>query len=160
MATVRVGCVLLANVLAQRLTVPAFAVLPAVLIAMRAYWSAPFGLAGTSSHAAYRCSTMRANDSRDRRWLVLAGTPAGVAFVFKQNVGALRYWVHDLSLRSIVTTDGTQAHLSMVLREQLRHLQQAEPRADRWHHRQAICPNGRRKRRWSDPTRQGPLCRH
>ena len=34
MAAVRVGCVLLANVLAQRLTIPAFAVLPAVLIAM------------------------------------------------------------------------------------------------------------------------------
>ena len=70
---------------------------------------------------------MRANDSRDRRWLVLAGTPAGVAFVFKQNVGALRYWAHDLSLRSIVTTDGTQAHLSMVLREQLRTCNRRSP---------------------------------
>jgi len=89
MAGVRVACALLAYLLARRLAGPAFAAVPAILIAVSGV------LAG--SHPGWPAllatllmlgALVRAHDSRRRRWLVLAGAIAAVAFAFKQNVGA------------------------------------------------------------------------
>ena len=89
MAAVRVGCALLAYILARRLTAPAFAAVPAVLIAMLGVLvgSHP-GWPALLATLLMIAALIRANDAGHRGWLALAGAAAAIAFVFKQNVGA------------------------------------------------------------------------
>jgi hypothetical protein len=89
MVAVRLGCALLAYVLARRLAGPAFAAVPALLIAVAGILAGFHpGWPALLATLLMLAALVRAHDSHSRRWLALAGAAAAMAFAFKQNVGA------------------------------------------------------------------------
>jgi hypothetical protein len=117
MVGVRVACALLAYVLARRLAPPAFAAVPALVIATMATLVGPHpGWPALLATLLMIEALARADATESRTWLAATGGFAALAFLFKQNVGAFAAIaaVGYMVLRPRVSSSAVQLVLRLV----------------------------------------------